>query len=246
MSQVNHNYSYIFEVDGHTVWERLRIIRNFLTERRKALALAELNQSNTEEKISRFTGRIAFTEAQLDEHSGLEGELSYFELEEKLHALKYERAQLVIETSDLPDLTQDCRDEIDFLETFEARLMVEAEKERVPGKTDREMYEINFPKEGRTRLFKKATAEIAAHGRLSPDTIHYLRKDQVVLQQIVDVRIPVLTTDAEGNPQEALMALLPPDSVALLQLRPEIGGVEQDGFAKLMVSANPEMLGHQD
>lgn len=52
MSQVNHNYSYVFEIDGHTPWERLRVVRNFITDRRKALALAELAQTSTKNKRS--------------------------------------------------------------------------------------------------------------------------------------------------------------------------------------------------
>ena len=44
MAQVNHNYSYVTEVDGFTVWERLRVIRGFLADREKALKLAELGK----------------------------------------------------------------------------------------------------------------------------------------------------------------------------------------------------------
>ena len=33
MSQQNHNASYLFEIDGLTTWERLRVVRNFLEDR---------------------------------------------------------------------------------------------------------------------------------------------------------------------------------------------------------------------
>lgn len=40
---MNHNSAYVYIVDGNTIWERLRVIRNFLADRKKALALAEIS-----------------------------------------------------------------------------------------------------------------------------------------------------------------------------------------------------------
>ena len=48
MSQVNRNFQYLTDVDGHTIWEKLRVVRNFLLDRNKALAVAELNQRKFE------------------------------------------------------------------------------------------------------------------------------------------------------------------------------------------------------
>lgn len=52
MGQLNHNSAYVYSVDGYTVWERLRVIRNFLKDRKKALALARISLSQLEHKIS--------------------------------------------------------------------------------------------------------------------------------------------------------------------------------------------------
>lgn len=249
MSQVNHNWSYITEVDGNTIWERLRIIRNFLTERRKALALAELNQKNIEAKLARFDKRIQSKQNFLNEcgaDASFAGSDQEVDLEEELYKLQYERQQLLIETSDLPDLTQDCRDEILFLETFEKRLMEEAEKERVPGKSDREMYEINFPKESRTRLFKKATAELVAHGRLTPDTIHYLRKDTKVLEMLGKVEIMQVGLNEAGMPVEQKIALLPRNLLTVISQTNGIQDVDDGNFMGLMQKDVPELLGQNN
>lgn len=45
MSQQNHNVNYLVSVDGITVWERLRVIRNFLEDREIALEIAELSMT---------------------------------------------------------------------------------------------------------------------------------------------------------------------------------------------------------
>ena len=42
MSQQNHNVNYLYTVDGITVWERLRVTRNFLLDRQTALKIAGL------------------------------------------------------------------------------------------------------------------------------------------------------------------------------------------------------------
>lgn len=246
MSQVNHNWSYITEVDGNTVWERLRIIRNFLTERRKALALAELNQKNIEDKLQRYDVRIDRLVTQLNEHLAQDesghDQNWIFDMEEKIHQMRHDREQLVIETSDLPDLTQDCRDEVFFLETFEARLMEEAEKERIPGKSDREMYELNFPKESRTRLFKKATAELVSGGRLTPDTIHYLRKDTKVLDMLGAVAITQVGVDEKGNQVEHAIPLLPAHLLDVIRHTNGIQDVNDGNFLTLMRKDVPELL----
>lgn len=157
MSQVNRNYDYLIKVDGLTVWERLRVIRNFLTDRRQALAIAELHKRKWEA-----------TKDSLD---------------------VWEREEEEIVQSNREDLIQDCRDEIRFLELFETRLVEEAEKERVPGKSDREMYELNFAKEAQERLVLKVKSEVYSIGHISPLTMESVVKDRNVLSRLVDENI---------------------------------------------------------
>lgn len=154
MSQVNHNYSYVYEVDGHTVWERLRVIRNFLADRRKALKLARLSQ---EKFLATLEG--------MDE---------------------WERREAEIMNEDQEELIQDCVDEIKFLETFEAELAEMAERERISGKTDREMYELNYANEARTRLAFQANSEVISVGHVTPETMRMVLRDTQAVQLLLE------------------------------------------------------------
>lgn len=154
MSQVNRNYDYLIKVDGLTVWERLRVIRNFLTDRKQALAVAQLHKRKWEA-----------TKDSMDQ---------------------WEREEQEILNSNRDSLIQDCIDEIEFLEVFERRLSEEAEKERIPGKTDREMYEINFAKESQERAILKVKSELYSIGHISPSTMEHVIKDRSVLGRLVD------------------------------------------------------------
>jgi hypothetical protein len=52
MGQMNRNAAYIYEVDGHTPWEKLRVIRNFLSNRRIALATTNLGVEHSKAKAA--------------------------------------------------------------------------------------------------------------------------------------------------------------------------------------------------
>lgn len=153
MSRLNRNANYIYVVDGETVWERLRVIRTFLEERKTALAINELNQ----EKLDR-----------LDKTS--------FEYREYL-ILKPQQDKLL----------EECLEEIKFLEDFEAKLAVEAEKQRIPGKTDDEMYELNFFEEMRVRLVKDAQSEMISMGQILPQTMKALLRHKPALESCVQL-----------------------------------------------------------
>lgn len=157
MSQVNHNYDYLTVVDGHTVWERLRVIRNFLTDRRKALKIANLGK---------------------EKHEATKDDMDIWDRKE---------AEIMAEDQD--SLIQDCVDEIEFLEKFEAMLIIEAEKERIEGKTDREMYELNFPKEAGIRLIELVKSEVLAIGNITPMTMRSVMSNPSVIPSLVELKL---------------------------------------------------------
>lgn len=84
------------------------------------------------------------------------------------------------------NIIQDCVNEIVFLEEFEAALTIEAEKTRIPGKTDDEMYEINFFDELKLRLVKSAQAQILSCGRLNEDTAKRILKNKGALLMCIE------------------------------------------------------------
>lgn len=208
MSQVNHNYSYVYEIDGNTPWERLRIVRNFITDRTKALALAEQTLATTEQDrkyqsaiIESLEAEYAleeelFEELKLDMASDdhltstklliLRRQRDLMKLGDKIRKASNKIEKTQIELQDHEALTQDCRDELQFLQEFEAKLVVICEPLRKGDATDREMYEINFPEEARVRMFMQFQAELIANQRVTVGLIESLRREPVVLTRLLE------------------------------------------------------------
>ena len=154
MSQLNRNSAYLYEVDGLTVWEKLRNIRNFLGERKRVYEIAvrtqEYNVNNKSDDVVK-------------------------EIENEVNK-EFSK-----------ELLQDCLDEINFLTIFEKRLSVEAEKTRVPGKTDREMYEINYFNESIEKLVLKTQAEVYTLGTVTPATMESLLRLRPALDKVTEI-----------------------------------------------------------
>lgn len=189
MAQQNHNASYIFDVDGLTVWEKLRNIRVFLHERAKARDLAYLQVEKFDAKIQELEpGSIEYREAMISQ-------------------------------SDIADLLQDCIDEIAFLETYEKQLAAEAEKTRVPGKSDREMYEMNYYAEHTARTILDAQSQLMSTGSISPETVKTILKNPITLDYAV--ALGLLPKETQDVPVVAISrhaGLLPQQLPASIQL----------------------------
>lgn len=155
MSQLNHNAAYIFDVDGLTVWEKLRNIRSFLRDRQKALAINEAMAIDAAKKYALLP-------------------------DDDIEKIKYN-----IELPDSADLLDDCRNEIAFLIDFEQKLAIEAEKTRIPGKSDKEMYEINWHEEKIARLTLDIFAELTTTNSVNPNTLKSIIRCRPALDRIV-------------------------------------------------------------
>ena len=153
MSRVNHNAQYIYDLEGETPWEKLRVIRNQLKQRKLAYELTKLNQEKAE--------------ATLDTDS-------------------FEYREYLLNKEQTEENIQDCINEIAFLTEFEAVLTMEAEKTRIPGKTDDEMYEINFFDELKLRLVRQAQSQILSCGRLNEETARRILKHKAALQLCIE------------------------------------------------------------
>jgi hypothetical protein len=153
MSRLNRDANYIYVVDGETVWERLRVIRGFLEDRRLAYEINKLS----EEKVN-----------LLDKDS-------------------YDYREYLLRKPQQDKIMQECLEEIVFLEEFEHKLTVEAEKTRIPGKSDDEMYEINFFDEMKVRLMKEAQSELISIGQISPTTMKSLLRCKPALEGCVEL-----------------------------------------------------------
>jgi hypothetical protein len=149
MARVNHNANYLFDVEGETVWEKLRVTRNLLQDREIAFSL-----------------------------SLLENETIYNKLEP--NSIEYKKYLIKKPLHD--QNLKDCEEEIKFLQEYQQFLAAEAEKSRIPGKTDDEMYEINFYDELKFKLARKAQAQIISYGRLQDDLMCRLLKHEDALK----------------------------------------------------------------
>ena len=153
MARVNHNVNYLFDVDGETIWEKLRVIRAMLLDRKLAVGLIDLKE---------------------DIRKGKEIDTTSF---------RYRKEQLYKEHND--GLKQDVVNEIKFLSEFEEYLTTEAEKTRIDGKTDDEMYEINFFEEMRVRLVRRAQAQVISNGRINEELLLRLMKNRSAMDTCI-------------------------------------------------------------
>lgn len=140
-SQVNSQFAYINLINGETVWERLRIVRNFIEDRKIAKKL----QTTQKKKRSGFLAKIAEATKESDKLFA-EVELEEFDA----HAEQQEDGYKKLD------------DELEFLLKYEAELALIAEQSRVKGKTDDEMYQINMGTEVVMRNMRKIQTERVA------------------------------------------------------------------------------------
>lgn len=143
--RINREAVYRYVIDGLTPWEKLKNVRNFLEDRREAMRMAQIDLEIQELKREKLR-----------------------ESEDPLDKLYLKRAEAQDEGSQ--DVFQKLQDEIDFLENYERECQAEAEPTRHPGKSDDEMYEINYEFEMATRCVLDFRADLIAYGRPSQET----------------------------------------------------------------------------
>jgi hypothetical protein len=152
MSRSTHNANYLYDVDGETVWEKLRVIRGFLREKELALAETLLGMQENKEKMR-----------NADQNS-------------------FEYKKYILRGPTMDGLIQETESEIKFLKQYETYLSEEAEKTRIPGKTDEEMYEINYFDELKIRLVRRAQMQYISTGCVEPDTLLRISKNKPALE----------------------------------------------------------------
>lgn len=207
MAQQNHNYSYVYSVAGNTIWERVRVTESFLTGRLQALDLARLHIAAAQEKEDLVQEEVEIREAMLlkaveesnNDPDNLELKLEVSKQKNKLFKVKKKHQEAVIQSSDHHNLTQDCVDEVNFLTEYLDMLQKEANKTRIPGKSNREMYEINYPLEARLTLMDGIIDEFAINGKISMTTVAKLRQDPKALEMATELVVDMPQLDKDGN-----------------------------------------------
>lgn len=140
-SQVNSEFAYINLINGETVWERLRIVRNFLEDRNAAKGMKSASELKRRAILARIeeaekTSIRLDAEAELVEHDAMQAQQQdgYVKLDAELA----------------------------FLIEYERELALAAEKTRITGKTDDEMYQLNMATEVYMRNVRKIEMEQVA------------------------------------------------------------------------------------
>lgn len=154
MSQMNRNAAYVYEVDGLTVWERLRVVRGFLLDRQTELELAILRHEDSKAKM------LLLPEDNID------------------------RKEFFIREPHSLCIIDDCKREVDFLVKYEKQLREEAEPLRIEGKSDKDMYELNFLEEKIQRLVLSTQSELMTIGIVTSQTMTELLRCRPALNRV--------------------------------------------------------------
>jgi hypothetical protein len=155
-SKLNSEFNYRYQVNGETVWEKIKTLKGFLEGRLRAAAL---------EKVAELKYQAKLAELQhLKENQGL------------THVILNLQAEILELESFLPGQVEAFelnRTEIKMLEKLLAECFVIAEPTRMRHEdgtpyTDEEMYEANAANEFTVMIGKEIHAEVIANGRPSP------------------------------------------------------------------------------
>lgn len=150
-NKLNTEFNYRYQVQGETVWEKIKTITGFLDGRQRAAVLGDISSIKMEAKRE----KLKWMQAEgTPIHEQLEIRAEILELESHEPAL---RAALELN-----------KQEIQFLEKYLSELYEEAEHTRIPSYTDEQMFEANAALEFTVWIAKEIQAEIIANGRPSP------------------------------------------------------------------------------
>lgn len=149
--KLNTEFNYRYQVQGETVWEKIKTLKGFLEGRIRAAALEQV----AEKKLQALRCEL--------EYSRTIGALP--------HVILRMEAELIEAESHMPaqrEAFELNREEIELLKRLLDECYAIAEPTRIPGYTDEQMFEANAANEFTLTIAKDIQAEIIANGRPSP------------------------------------------------------------------------------
>lgn len=149
--KLNTEFNYRYQVQGETVWEKIKTLKGFLEGRIRAAALEQV----AEKKLQALRCEL--------EYSRSIGALP--------HVILRMEAELIEAESHMPaqrEAFELNREEIELLKRLLDECYAIAEPTRIPGYTDEQMFEANAANEFTLTIAKDIQAEIIANGRPSP------------------------------------------------------------------------------
>ncbi len=150
-SKLNTEFNYRTQVQGETIWEKIKTLQGFLVGRKRAVTLEEVGRLKYQSKVEKLKHLKATTN------------------------LAYETLELEAEILELESHLQDAYEayrlneaEIEILNRLLEEAYTIAEPTRIPGYTDEQMFEVNAANEFTVWVAKEIHAEILATGHPSP------------------------------------------------------------------------------
>ena len=193
-SKYNSNFNYKYQVNGETLWERIKVLNGFLEGRIQALKLKECS-------ILRHKSKLLELEYMLSQNSP-----EYLILRFKAELIEYESGLEIQKHA-----FELCEIELEDLKNILKELYEQAEATRIPGYTDDQMYEINAENEFTTMICREIQSEIIANGRPSaariknamscPATFNTLKLLNIIPEetQVLDVNKFLLETKEQNS-----------------------------------------------
>jgi hypothetical protein len=178
-SQVNSQFAYINLINGETIWERLRIVRNFIEDR----TIAKKLQTTQYLKYKAYLAKVKEATKESDRLFA-QAELEEFEAHKEQQYDGYKKLD----------------DEIAFLIKYEAELAIVAEQSRIDGKTDDEMYQLNMGTEVYLRNLKKIeTEQVARTLGISQATAEEAMRIPQMRTQLLNTATAMMLPDSDSN-----------------------------------------------
>lgn len=169
-TKLNTEFNYRYQVQGETIWEKIKTLKGFLEGRIRAACLEEVSAKKLEAKIA----KLEYMKA----NAGLKHEILELEAE-LLEAKSFLPAQ---EEAFLLN-----KEEIEMLKRLLAEAYAIAEPTRIAGYTDEQMFEANAANEFTAMIAKDIQSEIIANGRPSATKIRNAMSCPMTFQALKQV-----------------------------------------------------------
>lgn len=150
--KLNTEFNYRYQVQGETIWEKIKHLQNFLVGRKRAAGLEQVDALKLKSRISKLE--------YLKKQGGLEHEI--LDLEAEI----LEKQSFSI-GDDLKNCYELNRQEIAILERLLEEAFLIAEPTRIAGYTDEQMFEANAANEFTAMIAKDIQSELIAYGHPS-------------------------------------------------------------------------------
>lgn len=196
-SKLNSEFNYRTQVQGETVWEKIKTIKNFLEGRIRAEGLEEVGNKKYQAKVAKLEYLKELQNVTSDNLEKLKLKSEILELEADILELDGMKVA-ADEAYELNKL------EVQFLKNYLEELYTIAEPTRIAGYTDEQMFEANAVNEFTVMIAKEIQAEIIATGHPSPAKIRNAMSSVVTWNAckqigLIPENIPLLVGNDDPN-----------------------------------------------